>query len=398
MARDGVGVDPRVHAAVAAKCRGEVVDVAAVCREVGISRQTFYVYLRRYAAEGLTGLFERSRRPRRSPRQVPAAMEDQIVRVRKELGDAGWPNGAISVLAALRAAGVDPTSLPSRASVHRVLVRRGQVVPAPAKRPRRPARRFEAATANALWQIDGFTVTLADGTTAWVLQLVDDHSRLDLACRAATSENAADAWAAFQTAVARYGLPAAVLSDNGLAFSARRRGWVGPFEANLAALGVRAITSRVRHPQTCGKVERAHATVRGWLARHPAPGDLPGLQALLERYRAGYNTRAHQALGGLTPQQRFDAATKTGPAPGPLTRPAPITRVLARTVGPRGAVGVDDVEVGLGRRYIGLPVTVFSDGDHVTVFADGHLIRSLTIDHTRRYQPVSSSATVSAKS
>lgn len=378
-------------AAIAAKAGGQRVNVAAACRSAGVSRKTFYKFLARYRAEGLDGLRLRSRRPLAPAGLTRPEVEDAILLARKQLADEGLDNGPISIYWRLLDTGAlpgVPSRVPSRVTIHRVLTRRGMIVPAPRKRPRSTrSRRFTRARANELWQIDGFEYPLADGdgSTATVIQILDDHSRLDLESRAAVSENGADVWAAFTTAARRYGLPAQVLTDNGTAFSGARRGWEATFETNLRAVGVHPITSTRNHPQTCGKNERVHATTQRWLAKQPPPRTLAELQALLDRYRSSYNQRRHQGLHMATPQQTYTLANKTGPAFAPL--PAPI-RVSNPTVTTSGSIGVDTTEIGLGRRHAGATTTVIRAGDDVTVFIANQHIRTLTIDRRRRYQPL----------
>lgn len=388
MARDGVAVDSRLAAAVAAKVGGQRLNVSGVCRELRVSRQSFYWYLARFQAEGVDGFYPRSRRPLCSLSGTGLQMADAIVRARKELAEDGGDIGAISIGWRLADEGVP--DVPSRSTIHRVLVRRGQVTAQPAKRPRSSAsRRFQASHPNAMWQLDGCQVSLADGTTAVALQLLDDCSRLSLANRAGPSENGQDAWEAFQTAAARYGLPAVVLTDNGRAFNGQRRGSTTDLQARLRALGVKPVCSSVRHPQTCGKNERLHATWQRWLAARPTAADLVELQARLDEFQDWYNNRRHQALGGLTPQQRWDLGGRLGSDGRPIPAPPLITQ---RTVSPRGGVGIDDHEVGLGRRYCGAQATVFCTGDHVTVFIGAVCVRTLKLDRTRRYQPLSAAA------
>jgi transposase InsO family protein len=384
MVRDGVAVDSRLAAAVAAKARGDCFSVRAACAELGVSRETFYKYLRRFRAEGVEGFFPRSRAPLTQPSRTPAEVEDAVVRARKELADDGDYCGAITIGWRLEADGVEP--VPSRATIHRVLVRRGQVVAQPRKRPRSSSRRrFAAAAPNDLWQLDGFRRELADGTAATVIQIVDDCSRLDLACRAAASENGVDVWAAVQDAIGRHGLPRQLLTDNGAALNGSRRGFTTDLEARLRALGVRPIASSPGHPQTCGKDERAHQTLQRWLDARPPADDVAGLQALLDAYRHRYNTkRRHQGIGGLTPQQRYDLADKARPDGAPIPDPPTITRP---TVSPRGAIGVDGCEIGLAKRHAGQQTTVFRTGDHVVVFIGAHCVRTLDLDRSRRYQP-----------
>ena len=218
---------------------------------------------------------------------------------------------------------------------------------------------------------------------ATVLHLSDDCSRVDLALQAAVSENGEDVWDTFCLAVARYGLPVWVLNDNGTAFSGRRRGWTSLFEQRLSDLAVQAICSSVRHPQTCGKNERAHQRVLKWLAKRPRAHDLVELQALLDRYREEFNNRGNQVHGGLTPHQRFDL--------GPLARPEgvlePVTHVTRHRVTATGSIGINGALIGLGRCHATKTATVFRNGDHLTVFVQDQFARELTIDRTRRYQP-----------
>jgi len=393
MVKDGVAVDALLAGLVARVAEGQRVNVVAECAAIGVSRQTFYKYLARYQREGVPGLFVRSRRPVRTRPTVTAEVEDGIVLARKRLFEAGLDIGATSVRWWLLdhpeqwRGGVDPPPVvPSRATVHRVLVRRGMVTPMPTRRPRRVHRSFAREHANELWQMDGFEVRLADQSTVVVLEIIDDHSRLNLACHAAPSETGDAAWQAFTIAAAGYGLPAQLLTDNGTGFSGRRRGWTSLLEAALAELGVAAITCTVRHPQTCGKVERSHATARRWLARHPQPTSLPQLQTLLDTYRDIYNSRRHQALDGLSPIHAWTIATHSGPAGETLPTPLHVTR---HTVTTSGCIGVDGTEIGLGRRHAHGSAIAFRTGDDATIFINGRYTRALTIDRTRRYQPLS---------
>lgn len=216
-----------------------------------------------------------------------------------------------------------------------------------------------------------------------VLHLNDDCSRLDLALQVARSENSNQVWETFCTAADRYGLPAAVLTDNGTAFSGRRRGWTAAFETNLADLSIRSITSRVNHPQTCGKNERAHQRVLKWLRRQPLAADAGELQTQLDTYREAYNHRPNQVLARLTPQQRYDL----GPLSGPGQGAPPVLHLTRHPVSDTGSIGVDSTRIGLGRRYTGATAVAFRRGDLVTVFIDDQLIRTLVIDRSRRYQP-----------
>ncbi|MBN9736334.1 IS481 family transposase [Pseudonocardia sp. P1] len=407
-------MDPDLVAAVARAAAGQEINIARVCRELGVSRSVFYRKLSRFRDQGSTGLAPRSRAPHTRPSAVAEHVAEAVVRARKELADQGWDHGAQTIrwrlLDAARtgrspgsspgsSAGSGPGSsggsgpaleqaeVPSRATIHRLLADRGQITPQPRKRPRRRTHRFVHPAPNAVWQIDGAQTVLADGRRATVVQVIDDHSRLDIACHAASSENGEAAWAALSAGFARYGHPACVLSDNGTAFSGRRRQWpLVDLERRLAALGITTIVSSIGHPQTCGKNERAHQTLQRWLAARPTPATLTELQNLLETYRQGYNHRRHQSLDGDTPHQRFHTREPARPA-GPAPR---IAGHLTRTVSETGVISFSGTSIGLGRRHAGTTAEVFWQGDRVTILIDDAVAASLTLDRSVRYQRTTS--------
>jgi transposase InsO family protein len=387
MARDGVPVGPELAGLVARVHGGARVQVRAECVALGVSTKTFYKYLARFGVEGVEGFYPRSRRPLRSPTRVGVEVEDVIVRARKELDDEGWDAGAeqigfwITDHPQLWPAGA---VVPSRATINRILERRGQMVRVPQRRPHRSRHRFEAAQPNTMWQMDGFEYVLAPGRRVVVLQIIDDCSRFDLALRAAPSENGADVWTAVVHAAARYGLPAQFLTDNGTAFSGRRRGWISRLEENLRVLGVQPITSSVAHPQTCGKNERAHATVLKWLRKRPAPKTLEDLQELLETYRDRYNHRRRKThLNGLTPAERYTLGPLDGPGQSPT--PWPLT-IRTATVSTSGCIGIDKHLLGVGRRFAHTQVTTIRQHRQVAVFAGNQLIAEFTLNGRRGYQ------------
>lgn len=386
MSRKVVTMEQKLAAVFADVARGRTT-ATQVCAELGISRDTYYRYRRRFAVEGLAGLQERSRAPKTSPSRTGEQMTEWIITARKELEHEGWDNGALSIHARLRHDGVD--ELPSARTIHRVLQREGLVEPEPRKRPRSSYRRFVFPATDDCWQIDAFEHTLADpaATTVVVFEILDDHSRYNLASLAWPSETTEGAWTAMTRAIARYGTPRMVLSDNGLAFTSRgRMSSQVLFEKNLAHLGVKLINSRPGHPQTNGKNERAHATAQRWLAAQPQATTLEELQTLLERYRVAYNRRPHQGIDHHTPLQRRLAGIRPTP-PAPTT---PITHTQAietRTSNRDGNLTLQNTIIPLGVEHAALPVTAFVTGDHVLIFYREQLLRELIIDRTRKRQP-----------
>lgn len=386
MTRDGVPVDPRLAALVARRVDGELFDVRAECAQLGVSTKTFYKYRKRFLAEGVEGFFPRSRRPHLNPRAVDPAVLDAVVLARKELDAGGWDAGADQIgfwLEDHPDRWDSQRSLPSRATINRILDRRDLIQRVPQRRPRRSVRRFQADAVNTMWQMDGFDWRLADGGRVVVLQVSDDCSRYDLALRAAKSENAYDVWVTVASAIEDHGIPRMFLTDNGTAFSGRRRGWTSRLDANLTALGVKAITSTPRHPQTCGKNERAHATVMKWLSRQPHARTLQDLQHQLDTYRDHYNhQRRKKHLNGLTPAQRYSL----GPIDGPASMPAPITPVITRgKVSASGCLGVNKELFSVGRRYAGQPALLIRQNRQLTIFVGNQLAAELTLTGRRGY-------------
>lgn len=357
--------------------------VSEVCRRLGISRDTFYRYRARREADGFAGLLPHSTRPRSSPNQTSPVLVEAILQERARLIKEGWDHGARSIHARLQRAGVP---VPSARTVHRVLVRKGLIEPAPAKRPRSSFKRFENPSPNGCWQLDGTEWALADGDPACILRLIDDHSRLILASRAAPAENTIEAWALMETALARHGRPVMLLSDGGSAFTSRRTsGGVSVFEQRLRDQGINPVVSSPRHPQTCGKKERDWQPLKRWLAAHTAAHDLDELQRLLDAYDVLFNTdRPHQALDGATPAEQYAASTKAAPSPGPL--PAPVSHT-DRRVRASGTVELGNrFRIRLGHEWTGATVTVVRDDLEVAILHEGQLITRLTIDTTRLAQ------------
>src|SRR4029453_10271032 len=187
---------------------GGVGNVSRLCEELGISRQTFYVYRARFELDGLDGLVPRSRRPGHSPGGSSEELEQAVVDLRKRLHDEGLDFGAQAIRFYLRRDGVEP--LPAVATIHRVLVRRGLAEPGPQREPRSSWIRFEYPAPNDCWQIDATTWSLADGTLAWIFTLIDDHSRKVLRWRVPLGPDGLSAIDTLTAAIQGHGLPGIV--------------------------------------------------------------------------------------------------------------------------------------------------------------------------------------------
>jgi putative transposase len=364
-------------------------NVSAWCRDNGVDRRTFYRHQARVRAEG--GWQPRSRRPRTSPGASPPGVVAEIVRLRGELAP---DNGADAIIAALGPVAAQQDwagqgwRVPHRSTVNKILKRAGLVRAEPRKRPRSSFRRFAYARPRDCYQIDATEVKLADGTAAVVFEVLDDCTRLLAACQAAAAETAAGAVAAIRAAAQACGAPGIVLCDNGAAFTGgpRARGaGAGAFSRAVTALGARLIHSSPYHPQTCGKVERHHQTLKRWLATQPAPATTGELQALLDAYRDYYNTRRHHTAVKTTPRRAWDTASAHG-GPGQLPRQDDAT-IHALTVSATGTVNLGGLRISIGRDQAGQHITIIRDHDRATAYTpSGQPIGHLRLDHAKRYQ------------
>jgi transposase len=281
--------------------------VAEVCRRRGISRETFYLYRRRYEAEGVSGLDPRPRTPVQPSGRIEPELEAVICRLRNQ--HPKW--GARRIRSELERAG---TATPAISTIHQVLKRNQLVAPRPPRRPRAD-RRFERPFANDLWQIDATRVLLRSGEPAWILDCLDDHARYLLSALACQGPTGEAAWRCFLQASASYGLPRQLLSDNHTSFTGRLFGTTVMFERRLA---------RGRADQ---RPSLASADARQARALPPHAQGLA-----LRRARCLRRARAAGAAGSLPcPRQRG------APAPGHRRRHAGRALPLADRRAPRRA-------------------------------------------------------------
>ena len=361
------------------------INVSALCRQEGVSRAVFYKYVNRVQQEGLDGLTERSRRPGSSPQQTPVEVEDWIVRLRKQLDDAGLDHGATSIQWHLGRQ--DAPRVPSVATIHRILVRRGLVVPEPKKRPKATWKRFEAPAPNEMWQIDHTDWVIATGVVK-IFSIVDDHSRVAIRSRAVVEATSEQAWTTFGQGAQIWGLPSGTLSDNGLCFSGKLRQVEVFFETRLRDTGVQPITSRPFHPQTAGKVERYQQTLKKWLRKQPLAADIDELQDQLDTFTGIYNTeRPHQGIDRQIPIDRWRATPVAGPASEALAHPDWPSTTHHVTVTTNGCVETNGYLINIGVEHQHRDAVVIIDNARASIFINNQLIRHLTLDNTRHYQP-----------
>jgi transposase InsO family protein len=362
-----------------------------VACDYDVSRYWVQQLCHRYALEGAAAFEPRSRRPHHNPGAVGVVLEDKIVRLRKTLDKHGYDAGAATIAEHLTR---DPAVLnvPAVSTIWRILTRRGFGVSQPHKRPRSSWKRFCAELPNQCCQADVTHWRLADHTEVEILDILDDHSRLAVASTARPTMTGPDVVDTFLAAFTRWGTPAGVLTDNGAIFTAKYRGdGRTALEITLGDLRIKYSHSRPYHPQTCGKVERFHQTLKKHLRTQPAAATVAELQHQIDAFLAYYNTiRPHRALRRRTPIEAFTDRPKAFPNGYQIP---PHYRVRHDKIDAAGVITLRYHSrlhhIGLSKHLHGTKVTVLIDDRDIRILArdTGQLIRKLILDPTRDYQP-----------
>lgn len=356
---------------------GDGLSVSQAAEKTGVARQTLHRWLARYEAAGLEGLADRSHRPVSCPHQMPAEVEAKMLELRRSRPY--W--GPRRLVFELAKRGIDP--VPSESAVYRALVRAGLIDPAVRDRRSRKWKRWERGAPMELWQMDivgGFP--LADGTSAKALTGIDDHSRMCVCARLMARERTRAVCEGLRAALAAYGAPQQILTDNGKVFTGR---FFHPpvevlFDAICREHGIEHLLTQPRSPTTTGKIERFHRSLRAEFLSGAAPfTNLKVAQQALDEWVEDYNTtRPHQALKMATPAHRFHAGAPASPPSnssiGHVDRGG--DDWVSRRVCSNGIVCVSWQQVCIGRHYAGQRCDVHVDGDLLRFWIGDQLVKT----------------------
>jgi len=364
---------------------------AETARLYGVSESFVSRLLARYRTEGDAAFEPRSRRPRTSPTKVPDTTIELITNLRETLTANGLDAGPETIAWHLHR---DHGITVSISTIRRRLLAAELITPEPKKKPRSSYIRFEAALPNETWQSDFTHWRLADGTDTEILVWLDDHSRYALSVTAHQPVTGTIVLDTFTETARKHGPPASVLTDNGLVYTVRFAGYQGGrnhLETALANLGITQKHSRPNHPTTCGKVERFHQTLKKWLDAQPPPAALVELQTQLDAFIDEYNQqRPHRSLGRRTPAVAYDLLPKAEPAGSTA---GTHYRIRRDRIDKTGAVSLRRAgrmhHISIGRAHAGTPVILLIAELDIRVVntTTGELLRHLTLDPTRGYQP-----------
>jgi transposase InsO family protein len=362
--------------------------VRDVARATGTSKSWVQRHVQLFRAGGEAALEPQRRGPKRPPALTAPEVEDEIVWWRKHLSEAGFDAGARTIRYHLSQS---RTAVPALSTIHRVLRRRGLVEDQPQKRPRSSWQRFEADLPNECWQTD-MTHWHAGGDKVEILHFIDDCSRVALSSKVVATATATDAIELFYATAATWGLPASVLSDNGAIYTAAYRGAATGLEIDLAALGVGFKHGKPYHPQTQGKIERYHQTLKKWLVSRDEFASIEALQAGVDFFARYYNeVRPHQAHG-RPPLSVYNERDKAAPViDGQAV--SPTTKVRRDRVDATGTVTLRHRSrlhhIGVGRAHTAKRVLMLvADLDVRILDEHGTMLRHLTLDPSIDYQPI----------
>jgi transposase InsO family protein len=359
---------------------------ADAAHKFGVSRQHVYVLLKRYRTGGLDAVEPRSRRPTSNPRAVSSDVRDRIIALRNQLTHDGLDAGPVTLRWHLER---ENLPVPAVSTIRRILTTAGLTTPEPGKRPKSSLRRFVADQPNETWQSDFTHWHLHDNRDIEILNWLDDHSRLLLSRTAHTRVTGALVVTTFTANIDKYGAPASTLTDNGLVYTAKYRGSRNAIEYLLATLGIEQKNGHPYHPQTQGKIERFHQTLKLWLSKQPPAHTLTELQTQPGRFRTIYNEqRPHRALDRQTPHQAYNATIKATP-----NQPSanPHYRVRNDQVDQFGKLTLRRAgqlhHLGVGRAHAHKPVLILVTDNDVTISdqTTGEIIGTYLIEPTKNY-------------
>lgn len=334
----------------------EGANIQELCRRYGISRTTGYKWLKRFEEEGATGLIDQSRRPLSSPGKVTAAPEKQILDLNLE--HTGW--GARKIKRYLEDKG---HVMPAPSTVHAILKRNDRIDSAASLV--KPFIRFEHLQPNDLWQMDFKGHVSMRAGRCHPLTLLDDHSRFSLTIAACANEKRETVQSHLISVFRRYGLPRRMTMDNGPPWGHEGDVYTG-LELWLMRQGIEVCHSRPYHPQTQGKLERFHRSMKAELLTDRTLIDLDAAQQIFDQWREIYNhQRPHQALNFNVPASRYRQSEQCYQEAPPELEYGDDDEV--RTVQANGELNWRGWELKLGRAFTGERVGLrrtLEDGKH----------------------------------
>ena len=335
------------------------------CSRFGISRKTGYKWMARFKAEGESGLADRSRRPKKSPGKSSRKTESMVVKLREK--HPRWGGRKLRQ----RLIDLERQKVPSASTITSILGRHGMLSEVDGAGERRTVQRFERASPNELWQMDfKGHFAMVGGGRCHPLTVLDDHSRYSIGLRACENQQATTVMRELVTMFQQYGLPVQMLMDNGSPWGdSGGQPWT-IVTSWLIRLGIRVTHIRPHHPQTQGKDERFHRTLKAEVLRDRSHLDLPACQSDFDPWRDIYNReRPHEALGMMVPASRYRLSERRYPEKLPSIEYG--LDLDVRRVQSDGLTRFKGFKVRIGKAFTGQPIglrTLATDGFYEVIY------------------------------
>ncbi len=278
-----------------------------LCKRFNISRPTGYKWLNRYDEKDISSLEDHSKKPHHSKYKTSSKVKKLILDLRKQ--HISWGGRKLK----RRLEDLGYKNIPSATTIGNILKRNG-IIDDEASRKAKPFIRFEHPNPNDLWQMDFKGWFNMDTRRCYPLTVLDDHSRYSIVLKACLHERTEVVQSALIEAFRRYGLPKRMTMDNGSPWAGHERKQLTALTAWLIRLGIKVSHSRPYHPQTQGKDERFHRTMKVELLNHNYYSDLEEVTIAFNAWQHIYNTqRPHEALNMDTPISRYKQSPRSYP-------------------------------------------------------------------------------------
>jgi transposase InsO family protein len=352
----------------------QAISISSLCRRFGITRRTGYKWLNRYKSQGIEGLRDGSKRPKAFPGRSSPEIEEPIINLRKDNPE--W--GAKKIKKVLeRDEILAPEKIPSRPTITAIMKRNGLISKEKSQQAEQ-LQRFERASPNELWQMDfKGHFNLMDKAVCHPLTILDDHSRYNLGLFACENQQSKTVKEYLTKVFTIYGLPQTILADNGSPWGSAGREADGvraftALEKWLILLNINISHGRPYHPQTQGKEERFHRTLKAELLQHEQLKDYTHCQSKFDKWRKKYNHyRPHEAIGFKTPAEIYKPSNRNLPVT--LRLPEYDSSDIIRKVGDKGIVQFKNRKHRVGKAFIGDVVAIrptLEDGIYEVYFCN----------------------------
>lgn len=324
--------------------------IRQLCRRFGIARKTGYKWIQRFLDEGDSGLADESRRPRYSPRKIPVEMEKAILRVRE--AHATW--GGRKIRRDLQNQGHQ--KVPAASTISDILSRNGRLDPDESFK-HMPFQRFERSKPNALWQMDFKGHVPCPEGRCHPFTVLDDCSRYAITLKACGDETGITVHVCLTEAFRYHGLPWQMLMDNGSPWGSDQEHIYTPLTVWLMRLGIVVSHCRAYHPQTQGKEERFHRTLKAELVGVSIPWPRVECQQRFDQWRTAYNwERPHEALDMDVPGSHYRISERPFPEQMPEVEYGP--EDIVRKVQQGGHLFYQGREYTVPKAFYGQPVAL----------------------------------------